>query len=1083
MEGLRQGLGLYAVLVADMSDSTRRRVELGDEQADELAAWFLSTLVRVTETTGGTLVQTLGDGVFAAFSVASDAIAAAVHMQRAIKRRRRFQDVVVRIRCGVSVGEVSVDGDSLRGMAVIEAFRLCDVASADQIIVSALVRQVAQHRIDVPVIDLGPLVLKGIAEPVLAFDVNWEASVVTDAAPLPPALAAVDPLSIVGREEEQRVLAEMWDRARSSGRSLTLIAGEPGAGKTRLARELARGVHRDGALVLYGRCDEAVAYPFEPFVEALRFFLGAGDHRELVTELGEHARLLARAVPELSSVLGVPLDVASGVHDESAARVFAAWARLFAIASSEVPTLVVLDDLQWATAPTLQLFRSLVESEDTMRVLFVATYRSTELNPHLESLLADLRRSVPDSVRLDLRGIDVDSAAALVRSADASTSPELADRLARTIVEQSKGNPLFVTELIRHAVTSGGEPARLPGSLRELVRGRLARLDERAVDLLVAGSVFGDEFHAREVASMTARAVPDVIAPLSAAVRAGLLDEQGDGLKYRFTHALLRTVLYDDLTVSERVRGHFDAALALERSSSAKIDRAAELAYHFYESRALGGGERAFHWAMRAGTHAAELQAHDEARAWFQQALDLHEDYGGADNERVDVLLELGRAQLRSGDPEAFATLRRSADLAYELGDNLAVAHAALAANRGFFSSTGLVDHEQVAVLERALECAGTSDTEQRAALLALLASELVWGDDHERRFALSDDAVAMAARLGDIATMIRALQLRLVAIDAADTLPERARTAERLLDLVSGTGNDELAFQALFYAWRVRIEAGQAAGQRAVAEQLLGTAERTRQPAFRWLATTTRACSAILEGRLAEADRYVHDALRYGKQAGRDDEAWIVFGEQFFEICRLRGHLSETMAVARGIEKIPNGLHALVFGYLVDGGAVDDARAHYLSEMANGLPVRRGPGELALLNSYAYCASRLSELDRAEELYERLLPHADQHALSTIIWPASGYYLGLLADAMGRRDQAIVHLRRACAVHERIGAPLLLARSRIALGALVDEPESTHLLTAAYDDAFACGAHGLAAMAESTTRSLPTRQSSSPLA
>jgi predicted ATPase len=142
---------------------------------------------------------------------------------------------------------------------------------------------------------------------------------------------------------------------------VVLVAGEPGVGKTRLAAELARIVHDEGAMVLAGRCDDDLGVPYQPFVEALRHFL---DHAAGLPErLGRYAGELARLVPELGErAPGLPPPLRSDPEMERY-RLFDAIAAWLTAASNDEPVLLVLDDLQWAARPTLMLLRHVLRGE------------------------------------------------------------------------------------------------------------------------------------------------------------------------------------------------------------------------------------------------------------------------------------------------------------------------------------------------------------------------------------------------------------------------------------------------------------------------------------------------------------------------------------------------------------------------------------------------------------------------------------------------------------------------------------------------------------------------------------------------
>src|SRR5207247_2507740 len=159
-------------------------------------------------------------------------------------------------------------------------------------------------------------------------------------------------------------------------RTLVLVAGEPGIGKTRLAARLATAAHADGALVLYGRCDEKAVTSYQPFVEALRGFVAAAPAAELESHVAEHGGELIRLVPELGR--RVPSEAPPpGDAEGRRLRLFEAVAGLLEDATRRRPVLLVLDDLHWADGPTLLLLRHLGRVAASAPLLVVGTYRET----------------------------------------------------------------------------------------------------------------------------------------------------------------------------------------------------------------------------------------------------------------------------------------------------------------------------------------------------------------------------------------------------------------------------------------------------------------------------------------------------------------------------------------------------------------------------------------------------------------------------------------------------------------------------------------------------------------------------------
>jgi DNA-binding SARP family transcriptional activator len=359
----------------------------------------------------------------------------------------------------------------------------------------------------------------------------------------PPAAAAFEPPAVrslpralltrgafVGRERELERLRDAW--ARGSG--TVLVTGEAGIGKTRLAAELAGAVQRAGATVLYGRCDEGLAAPYQPFVEAL----------------------------------GARFPAATG-----------RLALFTATAARLDGQLLVLDDLHWASAPTLQMLRYVVRAQP--RALIVGTYRDTELGPD------HLLRTLP-AERIALHGLDEPAIAALLGGAHA---PEL--------LEQTGGNPLFL--LMAHR----GEPA----ALGDVIAQRVARLSPEAQRLMTVAAVAGPEFSV----TVVEHELGDALDALDEATAAGLLSERGHG-DYAFRHALVRQAIYDGLSSVRRARLHRTIGEALEGEAPVEV-----LAHHFAEAE--NGADKAAEYALAAGRDALRRLGYEEAAAHLRRGL------------------------------------------------------------------------------------------------------------------------------------------------------------------------------------------------------------------------------------------------------------------------------------------------------------------------------------------------------------------------------------------------------------------------------------------------------------------------------
>src|SRR3954447_5390220 len=425
---------------------------------------------------------------------------------------------------------------------------------------------------------------------------------------LPGSLRLTSAFPFVGRSSQLETLRALMPTADGAGRRVVLLSGEPGSGKSRLAREFASEAAGLGALVLYGACDAVVRTPYGPFVEALEHATRVVDPVELRAALATSGGELTRLLPDLPGRVGdlpAPVDADA---DTERHRLHTAVTDLL-VGLSARPVLLVLEDGHWADASTLLLLRHLARAAGNARVLLLVTFRDTEADvpEALSQTLADLRRS-DDVVRLRLAGLSDDDVDAFLRHAAAAGDagpgqPELA----RAIGELTGGNAFLVCELWRALVETGIvevvdgtiRPTRplaelgAPESLREVVSQRLSRLAPATTDLLELTAAAGSEFGLDIVRQASGLSEPDLRAALDEAVHSGMIEElPSRRLADRFTHQLVRRALYDRLSGVRRAELHLRVGEALERSEGRSGRALADLAHHFAAAAPLDGPQR-----------------------------------------------------------------------------------------------------------------------------------------------------------------------------------------------------------------------------------------------------------------------------------------------------------------------------------------------------------------------------------------------------------------------------------------------------------------------------------------------------------
>ncbi|HEX2048848.1 MAG TPA: BTAD domain-containing putative transcriptional regulator [Acidimicrobiales bacterium] len=869
-----------------------------------------------------------------------------------------------------------------------------------------------------------------------------------DWTPPPPATATgtgdVLPLPVaggetpfVGRGAEVDALRAEWQAAVAGGPRLVLVAGEPGVGKTRLALELSRAAHAEGGRVLVGHCDEELAVPYQPFAEALARVFPALSPEERDACVSGRGGELVRLVPELADLVDDLPRPASSDPETERYRLFEAVSRTFAALSRRAPVVLVLDDLHWAATPTILLLRHLVLRAEPMPLLVVGTYRDTERAGPLDLLATGDRIA-----RLGLTGLDEDAVGDLV----GAVAGERLAALSRSIHAGTAGNPFFIGEVMRNLSDEGGSPAGwsvevagVPEGVRSVVRRRVARLSEEANRLLVVASVIGAHYHVHVLQAAAGVDEDTALAGLDEALAAGLVaDAGGSALRQRFTHALVRATLYDDLSAARRAQLHRRVGEALEAVFATRLgEHLPELAHHFSAAAELGGAAKAVHYSQLAGDRALGLLAHDEAADHYQRALDLL----GEDDlrRRCDLLLALGEAQKRCGAPAHRATLLEAARLADGLGDAERLATAAVANGRGFWSATYSVDSERVWALEAALAALPADDGPLRARVLANLAVELVYTGDTEGVRRRSDEALTMARRLGDLPTLARVLIPRYNTLRGdPGTLPERLADTAELLAVTEQLPDPSMRCQG----WGWRAIAAMEAADAEEAERCFAAFDRLsaelRQPTTAWYSTYLRAGRMLLAGRFDEAERLSGEAFRLGRAAGHAD-AEMFLSCQRIQLAFERGTLDRWDRPLRvALNRHPESrwfLRAWQALAYCETGRDDDARAVFEELAAKDFAdLAFEPTWLYVVCNLAGVCAHLGDREHTAALLRLLEPYDGQFVtMSSLAYSGPvAYYLGILSAALGGHDEAVRHFVAAAETCERIGAPTWLARTRV---------------------------------------------------
>ncbi|MFL5781413.1 MAG: AAA family ATPase [Thermoleophilaceae bacterium] len=855
--------GTVTLLFTDQVSSTETLQRLGDDEAERLRRTHFGLLREVAGAHGGQEVKNLGDGLMVAFTSAVDAVAAAIGIQQAVHRHaERAGDDRLGVRVGLNVGEPIVDEDDYFGTPVVVAKRLCDAAASGQILASDVVRALVGTRGGFEFRSVGAMPLKGIADSVPACEVGW-APTTEQRIPLPPAVETADAGELVGRSGALAELERHWLDARAGSPRVVALAGDPGIGKTRLAAELCRRAHADGAAVLAGRCYEETLVPYQPFVEALRHYVAGAPPAELTVQLAPRRRELAALVPDLADGRE-PAPRASADAEQERFRLLEAAASLILEAAAARPLILLLDDLHWADDATLLLLRHLArsfQSREGAELMVVVTFRDTELaaRGELVAALAELRRARVLH-ELQLGGLAGDAVAELIAAQSGAAAEE---SFARRVAERTDGNPFFIEELLRHVPDARAaelDELGLPESVKDLLLRRLERLGEDSRGALAIAAVAGAEFDLAVVARVLGEPDDSLLDPFDAALAAHVLAEDPATVgRYRFAHPLIRETIYGDLSATRRALVHRRIGEALEElHPDALAEHAGALARHFH---AGGDAAKAYDYHRQAAAAAARVYALETALAHLDGAI--------------------AAAGLLNVRPEDDAGLRR------------------LFAERGwtrrFVSGNAVADsvHDYEVALAAA-RAAGDRELEMEVLNALGTLSHIA---DSERAIRHHGESLALAEELGDEAGQVAALnRLSLVHANQLD-LVRAQELGERALELARGSGDEVAVARALDGLKFVALMLGDTERLEDVTSQL-ATVQRRREDIWFLLWTLSEsAFTPIVQADFAEADRRVGEALALARRMG-DTMAETLILAIACSLERSRGRYSEALRV-----------------------------------------------------------------------------------------------------------------------------------------------------------------------------------------
>jgi predicted ATPase/class 3 adenylate cyclase len=746
-------------LFGDIKGSTELIERLDPEEARAIIDPVLRLMMDAVDRYGGYIAQSTGDGIFALFGAPlayedhpQRALHASLAMQQAIHERATRCGVPgrpgIEARVGISTGEVVVRTIETGGhpeyapigLAANLASRLQTVAAPGSIAVSAEICRLCEGYFSFRA--LGPSALKGIAEPVEAYEVTGLGPLRTHFE-----LSARRGLTrFVGREHELAALQRALIQAHSGHGEVLAVVAEAGTGKSRLFHEFKSSLPIEGRLLQAYSVSHGKASAWLPVLELLHRYFGIEATNDPVARREKvQAALTALGIgltdvrPYLFALFGItdePDPLAQMNSQVKRRRTLEAIRSVILRESLKQPLVIVFEDLHWVDGETQELLDLLVESIAGTRILLLVNYRP-EYRHQWSS------KSHYTQLRLDPLGGE---GAAAMLTAMLGDGAELGT-IKRLIAERTGGNPFFIEEMVQALFDEGAllrngavkvvrplAQLRMPPTVQGILASRIDRLAAEQKDLLQTLAVMGRESPLGLIRKVVAKAEPQ-LEPMLAVLRAAEFIYEQPALtepEYVFKHALTQEVAYQSILAKRRKKIHERVGAATEELYRDQLEEhLAKLAHHYQRS---ANKEKAIVYLKRAADQAAQRCSIVESEAQYRDAISiLRELPPTPERDRLELGVQLGLIAVLIGKgwgaSEREEPLIRAMELSDRVGDPGEL-HALLFQLAQFYIERLRYD-EARRLAERAIALAqGVPNQIQEGAAWYNLAESLFWSGD-----------------------------------------------------------------------------------------------------------------------------------------------------------------------------------------------------------------------------------------------------------------------------------------------------------------------------------------------------------------
>jgi predicted ATPase/class 3 adenylate cyclase len=937
------------ILFSDLSGYTSMNERLDPEQVETFMRRIKKEAIRIVESHDGIVNQFVGDEVLALFGIPTAheddpirAIKAALKLHKIVREvspevENRLGEPVrmhTGIHTGLIVTNLRDDRDGIFGITgdtVNIGARLKSHAETDEILISQRTQQLIGPYFETEV--FREIKLKGKSKPMIPYRVIGESKIHSRF----EASEKKGFTAYAGRIQELATLHSCLEKAVEGKGQFVTVAGEAGAGKSRLHYEFRHSLDRQNLTILQGRCQSYGSdTPYLPFLDALRRGLQLKDEdspSELLEKVVANSKAIDPAleqyIPLYLHLLSIRSDYALPEHlqgRELRKAVEEAFATVITLNTRHQPMVLILEDWHWSDEASQAVLKHLIGVITSYPLIVVVTYR-----PYYSENWGYLSYHTP----IVLKPLDAPHTERIIRSVIGADS--LPDGLVQLIHDRTGGNPLFIEEVCyslveegvvviknnQAALTKSLKNLVLPETVQAIIRTRLDRLDSNTKEALRLASVIGRVFSQRILERIySARsALSDSLEALKAVEviqQVRVLPEA----EYTFRHVLAQTVAYETLLLKRRTELHGAIGEAIEELYSERLEEQASiLAYHFARS---DKHDKAVAFAFLAGDQAARLCANTDATKYYEQALetarglpsspqvqqwqidatlklsavgitrqDIERDRanleqahtlaeGLRDESRLSkVLYWLGRIHYVLWNPEiAMDFARQSLEIADRLRDDVLAAPPVNLVGRVYYQLSDFPEATQF--LERSVQqMRHIGDKVEEATASAVAGYVLGIMGEFDRAFSHANHSIQLAQEIQNSFAEANAYHLRGTIHDQRGEWIQAITDYEEALRIAETA--EDLFRLYLVKSWKGRAHAisGNPARGRELLEESLALAERIGTKFWLpWQKTALSACLSML-GEVDSASTLCQEGIDLGKKAG--DKYVIAFAHRTF--------------------------------------------------------------------------------------------------------------------------------------------------------------------------------------------------------